>query len=223
MGARSAIPCAPRASAPGQSGTCRICSVTITAGPAPRTCVPRPGPGSHATRRSGPRSRSRQGSYGLRPARRAAGRHPVCGRHRSPELRQRQSAHRDQRHQGRDAAGRLWPDPEPGRAAEPGGRNNERRRSAHPVLRRGGATTNGNKVGIYNCNGRTGQQWTIEANGTIELGGSFLDIKGAGTTNGSLIVRSRSGRSGWVRPAMRPACWGPTPRPGADLCLDGGG
>jgi RHS repeat-associated protein len=51
----------------------------------------------------------------------------------------------------------------------------------------GGATTNGNKVDIYSCNGGTGQQWTIESNGTIELGGSCLDIKGAGTTNGSLI------------------------------------
>ena len=51
-----------------------------------------------------------------------------------------------------------------------------------------GSTTPGNKVDLYTCTGSANtQQWTIAANGTVQIDGLCLDVKQNGTTNGSLI------------------------------------
>jgi hypothetical protein len=45
-------------------------------------------------------------------------------------------------------------------------------------------------VAIWNCNGQTNQQWTINSNGTITgvQSGLCLDANGAGTANGTKII-----------------------------------
>jgi len=51
-----------------------------------------------------------------------------------------------------------------------------------------GATTNNNKVDIYTCNGGTdSQEWTVEADGTIQVAGGCLAVAGGGTANGTLV------------------------------------
>jgi beta-glucosidase len=47
--------------------------------------------------------------------------------------------------------------------------------------------TNGTAVDVYTCNGTDGQQWTEEANGTIQADGKCLDVVGGGTANGTLV------------------------------------
>ncbi|NUT21088.1 MAG: alpha-L-arabinofuranosidase [Hamadaea sp.] len=50
------------------------------------------------------------------------------------------------------------------------------------------AATNGNKVQMWDCNGyAAAQSWTVNANGTITIGGGCLDITGANYNNGTLI------------------------------------
>jgi hypothetical protein len=53
----------------------------------------------------------------------------------------------------------------------------------------GAATSPGSKVDIWDCNGGTNQQWTLNSNGTITGVGSglCLDVTGAGTANGTLV------------------------------------
>ncbi|WP_051451077.1 glycoside hydrolase family 3 C-terminal domain-containing protein [Actinospica robiniae] len=43
------------------------------------------------------------------------------------------------------------------------------------------------KVEVYTCNGTNGQQWTEEANGTVQALGKCLDVVGGGTANGTLV------------------------------------
>jgi beta-glucosidase len=47
--------------------------------------------------------------------------------------------------------------------------------------------TNGTAVDVYTCNGTDGQQWTEEANGTIQADGKCLDVAGGGTASGTLV------------------------------------
>ncbi|HEY0752948.1 MAG TPA: ricin-type beta-trefoil lectin domain protein, partial [Ktedonobacteraceae bacterium] len=53
----------------------------------------------------------------------------------------------------------------------------------------GNATAAGTKVEIYDCNGGTNQQWTLNSNGTVVGRGSglCLDVVGAGTANGTAV------------------------------------
>jgi predicted alpha-1,2-mannosidase len=51
----------------------------------------------------------------------------------------------------------------------------------------GAGATNGTKVQIWNCNGGAAQQWTIAANGTIDVEGGCLDVSNGGTGNGTLV------------------------------------
>jgi beta-glucosidase len=47
--------------------------------------------------------------------------------------------------------------------------------------------TNGTAVDVYTCNGTDGQQWTEEANGTVQADGKCLDVVGGGTASGTLV------------------------------------
>ncbi|MEU3512067.1 ricin-type beta-trefoil lectin domain protein [Streptomyces longwoodensis] len=49
-----------------------------------------------------------------------------------------------------------------------------------------GSSTNGNKVGIWDCNGTDAQRWTFR-DGSLQTGGKCLDITGGGSSNGSLV------------------------------------
>ncbi|MEU3508273.1 lectin [Streptomyces longwoodensis] len=49
-----------------------------------------------------------------------------------------------------------------------------------------GSSTNGNKVGVWDCNGTDAQRWTFR-DGTLQTGGKCLDIMSGGTSNGSLV------------------------------------
>ncbi|MFC9331778.1 ricin-type beta-trefoil lectin domain protein [Kitasatospora sp. NPDC057015] len=54
---------------------------------------------------------------------------------------------------------------------------------------RGGNTSNGTPVELYDCNqSPTSQTWTYNSDGTVTIGGKCLDVVGQGVTNGSLIV-----------------------------------
>ncbi|SCE47735.1 beta-glucosidase [Streptomyces sp. DvalAA-14] len=45
----------------------------------------------------------------------------------------------------------------------------------------------GSKVDVYTCNGTNGQEWTEQADGTVQAAGKCLDVKSAGTANGTLV------------------------------------
>jgi len=50
----------------------------------------------------------------------------------------------------------------------------------------GNASTNGNKIDLFDCNGSAAQQWT-PANGTLQIDGKCMDVTGQGTANGTLV------------------------------------
>jgi hypothetical protein len=51
-----------------------------------------------------------------------------------------------------------------------------------------GAETNNNKVDIWTCNGGTdSQEWTVEADGTVQVAGGCLAVAAGATANGSLV------------------------------------
>jgi len=49
------------------------------------------------------------------------------------------------------------------------------------------SNTPGSAVDIYTCNGTNGQEWTEEANGTLQADGNCLDVASGGTASGSLV------------------------------------
>jgi beta-glucosidase len=49
------------------------------------------------------------------------------------------------------------------------------------------SNTNGSAVDIYTCNGTDGQEWTAEANNTIQADGNCLDVVSGGTSSGTLV------------------------------------
>jgi beta-glucosidase len=65
----------------------------------------------------------------------------------------------------------------------------------------GDNNTPGTKVEVYTCNGTDGQQWTEEANGTVQADGGCLDVASGGTANGTLVdlyTCNGSGAQQWV-------------------------
>lgn len=48
-----------------------------------------------------------------------------------------------------------------------------------------GSTANGNPVVIWNCNGKTQQNWTVAQDGTLRVFGKCLNVIGRGTANGT--------------------------------------
>ncbi|HXP18644.1 MAG TPA: arabinofuranosidase catalytic domain-containing protein [Streptosporangiaceae bacterium] len=60
--------------------------------------------------------------------------------------------------------------------------------SAHCADNNNGSATPGNKVQMWTCDGNAAaQNWTVAANGTIQIDGGCLDITGASFSNGTLI------------------------------------
>jgi beta-glucosidase len=67
--------------------------------------------------------------------------------------------------------------------------------AATPLLGNGGlcldlssdSNAPGSVVDVYTCNGTTGQEWTEEANGTIQADGNCLDVTSGGTASGTLV------------------------------------
>ncbi|HTJ69239.1 MAG TPA: lectin [Actinospica sp.] len=51
----------------------------------------------------------------------------------------------------------------------------------------GGGSSNGTHIQIYTCNGSAAQQWTIAANGTIQVEGGCMDVSNGGTANGTVV------------------------------------
>ena len=51
----------------------------------------------------------------------------------------------------------------------------------------GDSNTNNSVVDVYTCNGTNGQEWTEEANGTVQADGNCLDVASGGTTSGTLV------------------------------------
>ncbi|MEV7417411.1 ricin-type beta-trefoil lectin domain protein [Streptomyces sp. NPDC089919] len=50
-----------------------------------------------------------------------------------------------------------------------------------------GATDDGTKVQIWDCNGSAAQQWSLPGDGTLRAVGKCLDVQQSGTENGTLI------------------------------------
>jgi beta-glucosidase len=81
----------------------------------------------------------------------------------------------------------------------------------------GDANANGTAVEIYTCNGTNGQQWTEEANGTIQADGKCLDIVSGGTASGTkvdLYDCNGSGAQAWA-----PGSGNSLRNPQSGLCL----
>jgi hypothetical protein len=49
------------------------------------------------------------------------------------------------------------------------------------------STANGTKIQMWDCNGGSNQQWTVAADGTLQVYGKCMDITGANYGNGTLI------------------------------------
>jgi beta-glucosidase len=52
---------------------------------------------------------------------------------------------------------------------------------------RSASTADGTPVQVYTCNSTNAQNWTVEANGTLQALGKCLDVAGGGTANGTLV------------------------------------
>jgi predicted alpha-1,2-mannosidase len=82
----------------------------------------------------------------------------------------------------------------------------------------GSATTDGNPVQIYACNGTGAQSWTIGTDGTIRTLGKCLDVSNGGSTNGTpigLYTCNGTGAQAWTA-----GTGGSLVNPESDLCLD---
>ncbi|MFL6072635.1 MAG: ricin-type beta-trefoil lectin domain protein [Mycobacteriales bacterium] len=78
--------------------------------------------------------------------------------------------------------------------------------------------TNDTKVQIYTCNGTNGQEWTVEADGTVRAAGKCLDVKNAGTADGTpvqLYDCNGTGAQTW-----QPQSNGALLNPASGRCLD---
>jgi predicted alpha-1,2-mannosidase len=51
----------------------------------------------------------------------------------------------------------------------------------------GGSTTTGSHIQIWACNGTAAQNWTVAANGTLQVEGGCMDVTSSGTANGTLV------------------------------------
>ncbi|MFG2938968.1 ricin-type beta-trefoil lectin domain protein [Streptomyces sp. NPDC048282] len=51
----------------------------------------------------------------------------------------------------------------------------------------GGSSTNGTAVQLYDCNGSTAQQWTVQSDGTVRALGKCLDVTSGSTADGAKV------------------------------------
>ena len=76
----------------------------------------------------------------------------------------------------------------------------------------------GTKVEVYTCNGTDGQQWTEEANGTVQADGACLDVTGGGTANGTPVDLNTC--NGSAAQQWTPQSNGSLKNPQSGACLD---
>ena len=81
------------------------------------------------------------------------------------------------------------------------------------------ATSPGNVIDIYACNGSGAQNWTSNSNGTLEVLGNCLDVTGNGTTSGTLVELEpcSSSTAGEIWHAGSNGSW---VNPNSGMCLD---
>jgi hypothetical protein len=82
----------------------------------------------------------------------------------------------------------------------------------------GGSTSNGSHVQIWTCNGTGAQNWTIAADGTIQVLGGCLDVSGAGTTAGTVVQYWQC--NGTVAQQWQARSDGSLYNPNSGMCLD---
>jgi Ricin-type beta-trefoil lectin domain len=86
---------------------------------------------------------------------------------------------------------------------------------------RGALATNYNPVQVYTCNNTPAQQWTLAANGTLQILGMCPHVDGAGTTNGTavdLYTCNNTAAQEWL-----PTMGGELTDPQSNLCLEDDG
>jgi len=79
-------------------------------------------------------------------------------------------------------------------------------------------TADGTPVQIYTCNGTGAQQWTVQANHTLQALGKCLDVAGAGTANGTKVQLWTC--NGTVAQVWTPQSNGELVNPNSGRCLD---
>jgi beta-glucosidase len=79
------------------------------------------------------------------------------------------------------------------------------------------SNTNGSVVDIYTCNGTNGQEWTEEANQTVQADGNCLDVTSGGTASGTLVELYACNGSG--AQVWQPQSNGELLNPQSGLCL----
>jgi hypothetical protein len=79
------------------------------------------------------------------------------------------------------------------------------------------SSANGTKIQLWDCNGGSNQDWTVESNGTLQVNGKCMDITGADYTNGTLIeLYTCNGGANQVWEAEG----GTLVNPASGMCLD---
>ncbi|MEZ0089306.1 lectin [Streptacidiphilus sp. EB129] len=80
------------------------------------------------------------------------------------------------------------------------------------------ATSNGNPVDLYTCNGTGAQQWTVGTDGTLRALGGCLDVTSSGTGNGTKV--QWYGCNGTGAQTWQPGAAGSLVNPASGKCLD---
>ena len=83
---------------------------------------------------------------------------------------------------------------------------------------RGANSADSTPVQVYTCNGTNAQQWTVEANGTLQALGKCLDVSAAGTANGTKVQLYTC--NGTVAQVWQPQSNGELINPNSGKCLD---
>jgi hypothetical protein len=81
-----------------------------------------------------------------------------------------------------------------------------------------GDTSDGNKIDLGTCNGWARQDWTVEADGTVQDYGKCMEVSGGGTSDGTKVDLSTC--NGWARQQWRPYARGALINPSSGKCLD---
>jgi glucosylceramidase len=83
------------------------------------------------------------------------------------------------------------------------------------------STANGSQIQLFTCNGTTAQQWTVAANGSLQVLGKCMDVTAAGTANGTkveLFDCNGTGAQQWQHTASNQLV-----NPASGRCLDATG
>jgi chitinase len=83
---------------------------------------------------------------------------------------------------------------------------------------RSASTADFNPIQVYTCNGTSAQNWTVEANGSLEVLGNCLDVDAAGTANGTLVDLYTC--NGTAAQVWQPQSNGELLNPNSGKCLD---